>query len=590
MSKRRQRLLPVVALLALAVWISGGASPGSIEARAAQRGDDESPLQLRPAPLQQACATSPDLRVQSISLSPNPPLVGVAFDVIVEIVNDGSVASNTNTWTYLYIDRPPEGAPDVQRSSMTENLQPGQVIVTYLTVPSSFATSGSHSAGIRLDGTGALDETVDGCPGEDNNTGLIDYFRIDDPPTPTFVPPTPTPYPAPQIYFFDPQSVTVLAGESVTLKWQVYRADTVTLDGELVAPEGSLEITPQQAEHVYTLRAENPGGYAVATSRVKVVQPTSTPTPTATPCPLATIHQFGATRTSIFRGEETVLFWDLSGATEAFLNGQGVVGVSQKTVALDQTTVFTLVAHNQCGDVERSLTIDVRYATPSPTPRPTNTPIPTWTPTATSPAATPTRRVLPTPTPVPRTPTITPGVPAPLESPLEPSPTPTLTATPTETAILTPTETPTGTPTGTPTPVPTKRLEMVTATPTPTAQMVIQAVTPSPPPVTATPLLTPTQPSGVGTVRMYVCPLGILILFSIGVLVLSLVLPRIRDRSAPSPLTNADTLFDPSELLPREGFRFEENQRARSRSYDLDDLPAEEGEWMPVIEDEERQD
>jgi hypothetical protein len=130
---------------------------------------------------------------------------------------------------------------------------------------------------------------------------------------------------------------------------------------------------------------------------------------------------------------------------------------------------------------------------------------------------------------------------------------------------------------------------MVTATPTPTTQLVMQAVTPSPPPATATPMLTPTQPLGVGSVRMYVCPLGILILFSIGVLVLSLVLPRIRAREETSPLTETDTLFDPSELLPTEGFRVEENQRARSRSYDLDDLPAEEGEWMPVIEDEDRQ-
>jgi hypothetical protein len=448
------------------------------------------------------------------------------------------------------------------------------------------ATYGSHTVAVLLDGANELIEgPEDTCPGEHNNTSTLGLY-IEDPPTPTIVPPTPTSYPPPQIYFFDPQNVTVVAGESVTLKWQVYRADTVTLDGDPVALEGSLEITPQQAEHVYTLRAENPGGYAVATSRVKVVQPTSTPTPTATPCPLATIHQFGATRTSIFRGEATTLYWDLSGATEAYLNGQGVVGVSQKTVTLDQTIVFTLLAQNSCGDVEKSLTITVRFATPSPTPRPTNTPFPTRTPTATRPPVTPTRRVLPTPTPVPRTPTITPGVPAPLESPLEPSPTPTLTATPTEAA--TPTETPTETPTGTPTPVPTKRLEMVTATPTPTTQLAMQPVTPSPPPASATPMLTPTQPLGVGSVRMYVCPLGILILFSIGVLVLSLILPRIRAREETSPLTEADTLFDPSELLPTEGFRVEESRRARSRSYGLDDLPAEEGEWMPVIEDEDR--
>jgi hypothetical protein len=131
---------------------------------------------------------------------------------------------------------------------------------------------------------------------------------------------------------------------------------------------------------------------------------------------------------------------------------------------------------------------------------------------------------------------------------------------------------------------------MVTATPTPTVQLAMQAVTPTSPPASPTPLITPTQPLTVGSMRMYVCPLGILILFSIGVLVLSLILPRVRDRSQPSPLTDTDTLFDPSELLPTEGYRFEENQRARSRPYDVDDLPAEEGEWMPVTEEEEGQD
>jgi hypothetical protein len=529
--------------------------------------------------------------VRSLSLSPNPPLVGVPFDVVVEIVNDGGVpiasSDGLPTWTYLYVDRPPDGSPDVQRSSATEGLQPGQVITTYLTVPSSFATAGSHSVYVRLDGADTVDEGVDGCQGEGNNTGIIDSFRIDEPPTPTFVPPTPTPFPSPTIYFFEPDNITVVAGQSVTLKWQVYGIQTtVTLDGEPVPLEGSLEITPQQAEHVYTLRAQNPGGFVVATSRVRVVQPTSTPTPTATPCPLATIHSFGATRTTIFRGDETTLYWDLSGATEAYLNGSGVIGVGQKVVQLDQTTVFTLVAHNQCGDIEKSLTIDVRYATPSATPRPTNTPFPTRTATATrAPLPTPTRRVLPTPTPVPRTPTITPGVPAPQESPLDPSPTPTWTVTWTPTATPAPTETPTGTPTS----LPTRRLEMVTATPTPTTQVVVQAVTPTLPPTSPTPQTTPTRPLAVGSMRMYVCPLGVLILFSIGVLVLSLVLPRVRGRGEPSPLTDADTLFDPSELLPTEGYRVEENQRARSRSYDLDDLPAEEGEWMPVVEEEDDQ-
>jgi len=582
MHNRGRRLFSVIVLLVLGMWLFGGATYGSRGVYAAQLGEN---ILLHPGllavPLQQA--TCSDLQVRSMSLQPDPPLVGVSFNVMVEIANEGSAAYSDDTWTYLYVDQPATGAPQVQQLAPTAGLGAGEVITTYLTVPSDLATLGFHTVTARA--------ASDACPA--NPTKSL-QFEIQQTPTPTVAPPTPTPYPAPQIYFFDPQTVTVLAGETVTLKWQVYHADTVTLDGEPVAPEGSLLITPQQAEHVYTLRAENPGGYVSATSRVEVVQPTSTPTPTATPCPLATIHLFGATRTSIYRGEETTLYWDLSGATEAYLNGSGVIGVGQKAVTLDQTTLFTLVAHNECGDVEKSLTIDVRYATPSPSPSPTRTPLPTWTPTATRSPATPTRNVLPTPTrnvaptptAVPRTPTITPGVPAALASPLEPSPTSTLVVTPTETA--TSMATATAVPTGTPTPLPTRRLEMVTPTPTSTAQMMVAAelTTATPPPATATPALTPTQSLAVGSVRMYVCPLGVLILFSVSVLVLSLVLPRVRGHGDSPPLTESDTLFDPSELLPTEGYRVEQDPRARPRSYDLDEEP-EEGEWIPVIEEED---
>jgi hypothetical protein len=113
-----------------------------------------------------------------------------------------------------------------------------------------------------------------------------------------------------------------------------------------------------------------------------------------------------------------------------------------------------------------------------------------------------------------------------------------------------------------------------------------ELATATPPPATATPELTPTQSLAVGSVRMYVCPLGVLILFSVSVLVLSLVLPRVRGHGDSPPLTENDTLFDPSELLPTEGYRVEQDPRARPRSYDLDEEP-EEGEWIPVIEEED---
>ena len=53
--------------------------------------------------------------------------------------------------------------------------------------------------------------------------------------------------------------------------------------------------------------------------------------------------------------------------------------------------------------------------------------------------------------------------------------------------------------------------------------------------------------------RMYLVPLGILIVFAVSVLVLSIVLPRVRARRAGQtvyPLVQTDIIFDPHEPLP----------------------------------------
>ena len=54
--------------------------------------------------------------------------------------------------------------------------------------------------------------------------------------------------------------------------------------------------------------------------------------------------------------------------------------------------------------------------------------------------------------------------------------------------------------------------------------------------------------------RMYLVPLGILIVFAVSVLFLSIVLPRVRARRADQrvyPLVQTDIVFDPHEPLPR---------------------------------------
>ena len=103
---------------------------------------------------------------------------------------------------------------------------------------------------------------------------------------------------------------------------------------------------------------------------------------------------------------------------------------------------------------------------------------------------------------------------------------------------------PTSVPTETPTPFP-KDTQAPTDTSEPTR-------TPAPsdtPEPTLTP--TPSPRTGVGTIRGYLCPLSILIVFSIGVLALSIVLPRIRERQDQAALNAVDALFAPANSSRR---------------------------------------
>ncbi len=556
----------IFAVLILATWLN------QIQAQARQLTQEvhlqsAGPMMYRP-PAQPPCM---DLQIQSIFLQPNPPLSEQPYNVGVTILNAGTTTSTQKSLVHLYLDRLAVDPPNYQMIANTDNLAPGQTTDVFLTVNAADSTIGYHWLTIRIDATNWINEDCSG--GEGNNDGTANYEIISGVPTPTpTVPPTPTtpptatPFPKPQIYFFTPETATVVLGSSVTLHWQVHgQAVSVYLDGELVSMEDTRIIWPT-INRVFTLRAENPGGYVEKTSNIIVVPPSPTPTVTPTSCPLAVIHDFSASKTSIVLGEEVILTWSLSGATEAYLDGNGVVGVGQLKVKPIETTTYRLVAHNRCGDAEKTVTIIVRYGSPTPTHTPTYTPTPTRTPTPiTSPTATPTPNRLPT-----LTPTTTATATATSSSPL-PTPTatptqvvtavvsPTLTLEPTETPTTIPTETPLPTPTETPpTPSPTATWSVNSPLPSEmTATPAIEAPTATPvwseTPTPAVPLnqVTPTPIPPISTVRMYICPLAVLILFAIGVLTLSFVLPRIRSQREAMPPFGAtqDAPFTPDDAI-----------------------------------------
>ena len=102
--------------------------------------------------------------------------------------------------------------------------------------------------------------------------------------------------------------------------------------------------------------------------------PTDTPTstPTATPCLPAQVS-FKADDTFIFKGECTMLRWDVEYATAVYLNGEGVVGHDTRKVCPASTTTYHLHVEAPCGNVDKSVTIEVSIppdTTPPPVPSP----------------------------------------------------------------------------------------------------------------------------------------------------------------------------------------------------------------------------
>lgn len=92
-----------------------------------------------------------------------------------------------------------------------------------------------------------------------------------------------------RIEYFTAAPTTIERGESSTLSWQVTDADQVTLDGAVVAAQGTLTVSPD-ADTTYLLQAQGDGGPASAQVTVTVVdQPLVNQAPTVAVGPDLTI-------------------------------------------------------------------------------------------------------------------------------------------------------------------------------------------------------------------------------------------------------------------------------------------------------------
>jgi hypothetical protein len=75
---------------------------------------------------------------------------------------------------------------------------------------------------------------------------------------------------------------------------------------------------------------------------------------------LPTIHYFTCLPCQVSEGEQSILSWDLSGATAAYLDNQGVPAPGSTVVVPGQTTTYRLVAVSDAGSVERLVTVTVK--------------------------------------------------------------------------------------------------------------------------------------------------------------------------------------------------------------------------------------
>jgi hypothetical protein len=206
-------------------------------------------------------------------------------------------------------------------------------------------------------------------------------------------PPVPTPFI--KKFLVDPISVT--AGESVRIEWEIEGADRVDIFGigsNLPVAQEIIQEPQQSTNYILNASIQTENGTVQAPPLARQVT-VNTPTPTTTPQPTVTPTATPATPKIIFftfstnddedvvRGEFTdvTLDWSVDGpTTDVQLSGPqlpspitNLPAQGSFRIAVDDTTTFVLTAINN--GANDSATIEVGAENPTPTPEPP-TPVP----------------------------------------------------------------------------------------------------------------------------------------------------------------------------------------------------------------------
>lgn len=160
----------------------------------------------------------------------------------------------------------------------------------------------------------------------------------------------------PSINSFAAEPVSITAGGSSTLSWDVSGSTTVTIDQGIgnVALTGTYTVSPTTTT-TYTLKASNAAGNVTATAQVVISEEY-----------LPVIHYFTADPSSIFSGGTSTLSWSVSDAiTVSMYSGEepSIVILPNHTgtriVSPTTTTTYTLEANNEAGSITATVQVTV---------------------------------------------------------------------------------------------------------------------------------------------------------------------------------------------------------------------------------------
>lgn len=168
----------------------------------------------------------------------------------------------------------------------------------------------------------------------------------------------------PVINSFDASPLSISAGGSSTLSWNVSGATKISIDPDIgsVALTGRRMVSPSTTT-VYTLTAGNAAGNVTATAQVVVTGAPSPPTPAGLPV----VNSFTASPPVISAGGSSILSWNVSNATSVTIDpGVGTFASSGTTIVLPAaTTTYILTATNAAGSTTAMTQVTVS-GTPSP--------------------------------------------------------------------------------------------------------------------------------------------------------------------------------------------------------------------------------